>query len=81
MEIACGTAKKTKTSGEILRQRREELRLTQQQVATQAHILWGQYHRLETDERDIVDASARVLLSVCAVLQLDPYLFFPEIGF
>lgn len=65
--------------GDILRTRREELKLTQQQVADKAHILLRQYQRLESKERNITGASARIMLSICAVLKLDPYLFFPSI--
>ena len=61
----------------ILRTRREELKLTQQQVADKAKIQLRQYQRLESGERSFLGASARIMLSVCAVLKLDPYLFRP----
>ena len=64
---------------QILRSRRTELGLTQQQVADKARIHLQQYQRLESGERHIYGASMRIGLSVCAVLKLDPYLFFPEI--
>lgn len=67
------------TEGQILRTRREELKLTQQQVADNAKILLRQYQRLESGERNITSASARIMLSVCAVLRLDPYFFFPSL--
>lgn len=60
----------------ILKNRREDMNLTQQQVADQAEILLRQYQRLESGERDITGASARIMLSVCEVLKLDPYLFW-----
>ena len=62
----------------ILQKRRTELNMTQQQVADKAKIQLRQYQRLESEERDIISASARIMLSVCAVLKLDPYLFLPE---
>lgn len=67
------------TEGQILRTRREELKLTQQQVANKAKILLRQYQRLESGERNLTSASARIMLSVCAVLKLDPYFFFPSL--
>lgn len=66
-------------SHHILRQRREELGLTQRDVAEAAGILIRQYTRFESGERDICSSSARLVLAVCAVLKLDPYTLFPEI--
>lgn len=63
----------------VLKNRRIELGLTQQQVADKAKILLRQYQRLESGERSITSASARIMLAVCAVLKVDPYIFFPEI--
>lgn len=60
----------------ILQQRRKELGYTQKQVADKAGILVGQYQRMETGDRLITASSGRILLSVCEVLKLDPYLFF-----
>ena len=65
-------------SSEILRTRRTELNLTQQQVAEGAHIQLQQYQRLELGERKIENASMRIALSICAVLKLDPFVLFPE---
>ena len=66
------------TEKDILKNRREELGMTQQQVADAAHIQVRQYQRLENGERNISGASMRIGLSVCAVLKLDPYRFMPE---
>lgn len=66
------------TEKDILKNRREELGLTQQQVAETAHIQIRQYQRLESGERNISGASMRIGLAVCAVLRLDPYRFLPE---
>ena len=65
-------------SKSILRDRRLELCMTQQQVADGAKIQLQQYQRLETGERNIESASMRVSLAICAVLKLDPFVFFPE---
>lgn len=66
-------------SHHILRQRREELGMNQREVAEAAGILIRQYTRFESGERDICSSSARMVLGVCAVLKLDPYMLFPEI--
>lgn len=60
----------------ILQHRRKELGYTQKQVADRASILVGQYQRMESGDRLISASSGRILLSVCEVLKLDPYLFF-----
>ena len=60
----------------ILQHRRKELGYTQKQVADKANILVGQYQRMESGDRLISGSSGRILLSVCEVLKLDPYLFF-----
>lgn len=62
--------------GSILQERRKELKMTQQQVADAARIQLRQYQRVEAGERTFSGSSARIMLSVCEVLQLDPYLFF-----
>jgi len=61
----------------ILKTRREQLGLSQQQVADMAHIPLKQYQRLETGETGIVGTSFKIGLSVCTVLLLDPYSFLP----
>lgn len=63
---------------DVLRYRREQLNLTQQQVADMADIRIRQYQRLESGERSISGSSMRIGLSVCAVLKLDPYEVVPE---
>ena len=63
----------------ILRQRRLEMNMTQAQVAERANILLRQYARIEGQPGVLRSSGARILLSVCAVLKLDPYMFFPEI--
>ena len=60
---------------QILKTRREQLGLTQQQVADQSKIQLRQYQRLESGERSMISASMRIALSICLVLKLDPYIF------
>lgn len=59
----------------ILRNRRESLGLTQQEVANKARVQLRQYQRLESGERSIYGASFRIAISVCKALQLDPQRF------
>jgi transcriptional regulator with XRE-family HTH domain len=62
----------------VLRNRRVELGLTQKEVADKAKIQLRQYQRVESGERNIRSASARMVLAICAVLKINPYDFFPE---
>lgn len=59
----------------ILRNQRETLGLTQQEVANKAGVQLRQYQRLESGERSIYGASFRIAISVCKALQLDPQRF------
>lgn len=59
----------------ILKNQRETLGLTQQQVADMSKIQLRQYQRLESGERSIYGASFRIAISVCKALQLDPQRF------
>ncbi len=58
-----------------LKYRREQLGLSQQQVANLAGIDLRQYQRFESGERNMSSSSMRIGLSICRVLQLDPYRF------
>ena len=58
---------------QILRSRRNQLGLTQQQVADRAGIKLPQYQRIESGERTLDGCSMRIGLAICAVLLLDPY--------
>lgn len=64
--------------GGILRDRREMLGLTQQQVADKAGIQLRQYQRFETNERGLSGASMRIGLSICSVLKINPYEIMPN---
>ncbi len=65
----------TETDRYILKHRREQLGLTQQQTADAAHIQLRQYQRLENLEREMPSASMRIGLSICYALKLDPRRF------
>lgn len=58
---------------QILQARREQLGLSQQQVADIAHIQLRQYQRLESAKQYLSGCSMRIGLSVCAALYMDPY--------
>lgn len=58
---------------DVLRSRREQLSMTQQQVADRASIQLKQYQRLESGERTLSRCSMRIGLSICAVLLIDPF--------
>ena len=58
---------------EIIRQARIRLGLSQQQIATLISIQIRQYQRLEYGESDVQKLGMRAGLSLCIVLDLDPY--------
>lgn len=69
------------SEGQILRDRREQLEMTQQQVVNMAGIQLKQYQRLELGERTLAGCSMRIGLAVCAALLLDPYeMVCPEVA-
>ena len=57
----------------VLRSRREQLGMTQQEVADRAGIKLPQYQRIEAGTRQLSGCSMRIGLAICAVLFLDPY--------
>lgn len=65
------------TDNNILKNRRQELGMTQQQVAEAAEIQIRQYQRLENGEQTVDSTSMRIGLSVCTILKLDPIRFSP----
>lgn len=70
--------KRDKRAARALRRARLEKGYTQQGVSAMANISVKAYQRLEYGERDIGNASMRVGLAVCLVLELDPFvLVFP----
>ena len=60
-------------AGQILRERRLELGLTQEEVALELHMSIHQYQRYEYGEHQLSNCPMRVWLRICAVLELDPY--------
>ena len=58
---------------EMIRQARLAMGLSQQQVATLISIQIRQYQRLEYGESDVQKLGMRAGLSLCVVLELDPY--------
>lgn len=59
----------------ILYARRNQLGLTQQEVAKRSGINLRQYTRLESGERTMAGVSLRIGLAICDTLQLDPHRF------
>lgn len=59
--------------GEILRERRLELGMSQQEVAVEVGLHIRQYQRFEYGERRLSNCSLKMGLKICAVLELDPY--------
>jgi transcriptional regulator with XRE-family HTH domain len=59
--------------GEILRERRLELGMSQQEVAVEVGLHIRQYQRFEYGERQLSNCSLKMGLKICAVLELDPY--------
>ena len=59
--------------GKILRERRLELGLTQEEVALELNMSIHQYQRYEYGESRLSNCPMRIGLRVCAMLELDPY--------
>ena len=61
------------SEGQIIRDRRIELGLTQEQAAMELGISLQQYQRYEYGERRFSNCPMRIGLRICAVLELDPF--------
>ncbi|MBQ1492395.1 MAG: helix-turn-helix transcriptional regulator [Blautia sp.] len=61
--------------GMIIKTRRKELRLSQQEVAAAIGVELRQYQRFEYGERLVSHTSFMQGLRICAALELDPYGF------
>lgn len=74
--VYCGEepkrTKKIYFTKDVFRERREELGLTQKEVADRAHITVRQYQRIESGSRHIRTSSLRIGLSICDALEMDP---------
>lgn len=62
-------------SNATLHRRREQLGMTQYQVAKAAGVNLRQYQRIESGERSMSGTSLRIGLAICKALKLDPYRF------
>ena len=63
--------------GKILRSRRLELGMTQEQVALKLGMSIHQYQRYEYGEHRFPNIPMRIGLRVCTVLELDPFELLP----
>lgn len=69
-----------KQQSHVLRNRRVELGLTQQEVAVELGMHIRQYQRFEYGEQSLAKCSMQTGLRICSVLRLDPYeIVFPEV--
>lgn len=59
--------------GQILRDRRLELGLTQEEIALELGMSIHQYQRYEYGESSVSNSRMKIGLRICAVLELDPY--------
>ena len=59
--------------GRLLRERRKELGLTQEETALLLGMSIHQYQRYEYGEHKLANCPLRIGLRICAVLELDPY--------
>ena len=64
---------KNDSDGRIIRDRRIELGVTQEQAAMELDISLQQYQRYEYGERRFSNCPMRIGLRICAVLELDPF--------
>ncbi len=60
-------------AADILRERRLELDMTQEEVALELGMSIHQYQRYEYGDHRISNCPMRIGLRICAVLELDPY--------
>lgn len=60
-------------AGQMLRDRRLELGMTQEEVALELGMSLHQYQRYEYGDRRMTNSPMRIGLRICAVLELDPY--------
>ena len=64
---------------QLLKKRRIELGLTQQEIAVELGMHIRQYQRFEYGEQSLANCSMQTGLRICAILRLDPYeVIFPD---
>ena len=59
--------------GQMLRDRRLELGMTQEDVALELGMSIHQYQRFEYGETKLSNSRMKIGLRICAILELDPY--------
>lgn len=59
--------------GQMLRDRRLELDMTQEEVALELGMSIHQYQRYEYGETKLSNSRMKIGLRICAILELDPY--------
>ena len=59
--------------GQLLRDRRLELGMTQEDVALELGMSIHQYQRFEYGETKLSNSRMKIGLRICAILALDPY--------
>ncbi len=64
---------RTRYEADMLKRARLRLGYSQQEVATQIGVHIRQYQRFEGGERAVSKASMRMGLTICRVLEIDPY--------
>ena len=64
------------TAAAVLSERRQMLRMTQQEVADRANITLRQYQRLESGERNILPSSVGLACRVIEALDMDVSKFY-----
>ena len=60
-------------TGQMLRDRRLELGMTQEEVAFELGMSVHQYQRYEYGETKLSNSRMKIGLRICAILELDPY--------
>ncbi len=63
----------TESMAMIIRQRREELKISQHEMADELRMHIRQYQRYEYGEFALSNCSMRIGLQICEILELDPY--------
>lgn len=64
---------KNDCEGQIIRERRIELGMTQEEAALELGISLQQYQRYEYGDRKFANCPMRIGLRICALLELDPF--------
>ncbi|MCR4623035.1 MAG: helix-turn-helix domain-containing protein [Clostridiales bacterium] len=65
------------SEGQVIRDRRLELGLTQEQVASELNMNLRAYQRYENDDFKLSNSRMKTGLRLCTVLNLDPYEIVP----